>query len=247
PPADPRPRGAVRGRPAPGGRPPPRTGDPLAGARPHPRGGRPLARGGRPLPPLVSAARLLRAHLAGEVDDSTRRRAEYSSDASNYRVGPEVVAFPRTVEDVLAAVEICRQTGTPLTTRGAGTSVAGNAIGPGVVLDLSRHLHRVVRVDPERRTAVVEPGAVLDDLQRAAAPFGLRFGPDPSTHARCTVGGMIGNNACGARALRYGRTADNVVALDVVDGTGRRFTAGPGLAGVPGLAGLVQREEAVIR
>ncbi len=195
----------------------------------------------------MSAARLLRAHLAGEVDDSTRRRAEYSSDASNYRVVPEVVAFPRTVEDVLAAVEICRQTGTPLTTRGAGTSVAGNAIGPGVVLDLSRHLHRVVRVDPERRTAVVEPGAVLDDLQRAAAPFGLRFGPDPSTHARCTVGGMIGNNACGARALRYGRTADNVVALDVVDGTGRRFTAGPGLAGVPGLAGLVQREEAVIR
>ena len=95
----------------------------------------------------------------------------------------------------------------------------------GVVLDTSRHLNRVLSVDPEQRTAVVEPGTVLDAITTAAAPHGLRFGPDPSTHSRCTIGGAIGNNACGSRALRYGRTADNVVALDVVTGSGLRFTA----------------------
>ena len=93
------------------------------------------------------------------------------------------------------------------------------------MLDTSRHLNRVLSVDPEQRTAVVEPGAVLDSITRAAAPHGLRFGPDPSTHSRATIGGAIGNNACGSRALRYGRTADNVVALDVVTGSGLRFTA----------------------
>src|SRR5690606_38061872 len=124
---------------------------------------------------------------------------------------------PRDVDDVLAVLDACRATRTPLTVRGAGTSIAGNAVGPGVVIDLSRHLGRVVSVDADRRTAVVEPGAILDDLQAAAAPHGLRFGPDPSTHARCTIGGMIGNNACGAHALRWGRTADNVEALDIID------------------------------
>jgi FAD/FMN-containing dehydrogenase len=196
--------------------------------------------------------RRLRAALGGGVDDSTRRRAEYSSDSSNYRVVPTVVAFPRTVDDILAAAEVGRETGTPVTMRGGGTSVAGNAVGTGIVLDTSRHLNRVLSIAPDARTAVVQPGAVLDTLQVAARPHGLRFGPDPSTHARCTLGGMIGNNACGPHAVAYGRTADNVVELDVVDGTGRRFTAGTtatgqGPASVPGLDRLVQQRLSVIR
>ena len=99
---------------------------------------------------------------------------------------------------------------------GAGTSIAGNAVGAGVVLDFSPHLNHVLAVDPEARTAVVEPGAVLDSITAAAAPYGLRFGPDPSTHSRATIGGAIANNACGSRALKYGRTADNVVELEVL-------------------------------
>ena len=110
--------------------------------------------------------------------------------------------------------------------RGAGTSIAGNAVGPGVVVDTSRYLDRVLRIDPEARTATVEPGLVQAALQTAARPHGLRFGPDPSTHNRCTVGGMIGNNACGSRALAYGRTADNVTHLDVVTGSGTRLYLG---------------------
>jgi FAD/FMN-containing dehydrogenase/Fe-S oxidoreductase len=166
---------------------------------------------------LVAALR--RAGVA-EVDDSARRRAEYSSDASLYRVPPTAVAFPRSVDEAVAALETCRALGVPITSRGAGTSIAGNAVGTGLVVDFSRHLGAVNSIDPARRTAVVEPGAVLDTLQRAAARHGLRFGPDPSTHSRCTLGGMIGNNACGSRALGYGRTADNVIDLEMVTGTG---------------------------
>src|SRR5215472_15454959 len=162
---------------------------------------------------------LRRAGVA-EVDITTRRRAEYSSDASNYRVVPTAVAFPRHADEVAAALAVCRAHGVPVTARGAGTSIAGNAVGEGLVLDFSRHLNRVLSVDPEASTATVEPGAVLDAITAAAAPHGLRFGPDPSTHARATVGGSLGNNACGSRALAYGRTADNVVAMDVLSGDG---------------------------
>lgn len=169
----------------------------------------------------------LRRAGVGEVDVSTRRRAEYSSDASNYRVVPAAVAFPRHVDEVAAALSVCRSLGVPLTARGAGTSIAGNAIGAGLVLDFSRHLNRVVSVDASARTAVVEPGAILDDITAAAARHGLRFGPDPSTHARATIGGSLGNNACGSRALAYGRTADNVVALDVLAGDGSRVDGIP--------------------
>ena len=177
---------------------------------------------------------------AAVVDVSQRRRAEYSSDASNYRVVPEAVVFPRSVDDVLATASVCRELATPLTVRGGGTSIAGNAVGPGVVLDLSRHLNQVTGVDPDARTAVVQPGVILDELQRAAKPHGLRFGPDPSTHSRCTIGGMIGNNSCGAHAMAYGTTAANVVALDAVDGTGRRLRIEPGRpAAIPGLDGFV--------
>ncbi|GEL95268.1 lactate dehydrogenase [Cellulomonas composti] len=192
----------------------------------------------------------LRSAVRGAVDDSTRRRAEYSTDASNYRVVPQVVVFPLDVDDVQAALAVTRAAGVPLTARGGGTSVAGNAIGPGVVLDFSRHVNRVLEIDPEARTARIEPGLVMGALQKAAAPHGLRFGPDPSTWARATLGGMIGNNACGPRAVAYGRTADNVLALDVVDGTGRRFTAGAGagaLDAVPGLDALVRGNLELLR
>jgi FAD/FMN-containing dehydrogenase/Fe-S oxidoreductase len=182
--------------------------------------------------PRELAAALRRAGVA-EADDTTRRRAEYSSDASNYRVVPAVVAFPRHVDEVLAAVGVAGRLGVPVTCRGGGTSIAGNAVGMGLVLDFSRHLHSVLDVDPAARTARVQPGAVLDSITAAAAPHGLRWGPDPSTHARATIGGSIGNNACGARALAYGKTADNVIELDIVTADGSRLTAAAGNASAP--------------
>ncbi len=162
----------------------------------------------------------LRKRGVSDVDDSVLTRALYSSDASLYRVVPRVVVRPRAADELDAILDVAHTTGVPVTMRGAGTSIAGNAVGPGIVVDTLKHLNRVVSVDAEARTAVVEPGVVHADLQRAAAPYGLRFGPDPSTHTRCTIGGMIGNNACGSRALGYGRTSDNVVGLDVAWGPG---------------------------
>ena len=186
------------------------------------------ARADRPAATAVpprDLATALRAAGVTDVDDSARRRAEYSSDASNYRVVPSVVVFPRHVDEAAAALDVARQAGVPVTSRGAGTSIAGNAVGSGVVLDFSKHLNRVLAVDPASRTAVAEPGAILDDITAAAAPHGLRFGPDPSTHSRASIGGSVGNNACGSRALRYGRAADNVVSLDVLTAAGERLSA----------------------
>jgi FAD/FMN-containing dehydrogenase/Fe-S oxidoreductase len=177
----------------------------------------------------VTAA--LRRAGIGDVDDSGLARALYSSDGSLYRVLPRAVVRPRDADEVVAALAVCRELGVPLTMRGAGTSIAGNAVGTGVVVDTSRHLNRVHGIDPEAGTAVVDPGVVQAALQVAARPHGLRFGPDPSTANRCTVGGMIGNNACGSRALGYGRTSDNVVGLDVVTGSGERLQLGPGASG----------------
>ncbi len=196
-------------------------------------------------------AEALRRNGLTDVDDSRLARAMYSSDASLYRVVPAVVVRPRDVDEVLAAVAVARESGTPLTMRGAGTSIAGNAGGEGIVVDVSRHLNRVRSVDPEARTAVVDPGTVHARLQQAALGHGLRFGPDPSTHTRCTVGGMIGNNACGSRALGYGRTVDNVAALDVVTGSGERLLLGPDTpAGSPlldRLAGVVDADLGTVR
>ena len=155
-----------------------------------------------------------------DVDGSPLARALYASDASLYRIPPLVVARPRHRDEVEAVLAVCREQGMPLTARGAGTSIAGNAIGPGLVLDLQRHLGRVLSVDPEATTAVVQPGTVHARVQEAARPHGLRLGPDPSTHTRCTVGGMLGNNACGARALGYGRTDANVLALEALTASG---------------------------
>ncbi|MCF6735696.1 FAD-binding and (Fe-S)-binding domain-containing protein [Blastococcus sp. KM273129] len=183
---------------------------------------------------LAVVAELRRAGI-GDVDDSGLARALYSSDASLYRVLPRAVVRPRHPDEIVAALDVCRSLGVPLTARGAGTSIAGNAVGTGVVLDTSRHLNRVHGIDAEARTATVDPGVVQAALQTAARPHGLRFGPDPSTHNRCTIGGMIGNNACGSRALGYGRTSDNVVGLDVVTGTGTRLRLGPGTEPAPGV------------
>ncbi|MET0425768.1 MAG: FAD-binding and (Fe-S)-binding domain-containing protein [Actinoplanes sp.] len=150
----------------------------------------------------------------------------YSSDASLYRIPPLAVVRPRHVDEVAAALSVARATGVPLTSRGAGTSVAGNAVGRGIVLDFSRHLNRVLAIDPDARTAVVEPGTVHAVLQKAVMPHGVRFGPDPSTHPRCTIGGMIGNNACGSRSLAYGRTSDNVAGLELLTAAGEQLTTG---------------------
>ncbi|MGW4364812.1 FAD-binding and (Fe-S)-binding domain-containing protein [Nocardia takedensis] len=191
--------------------------------------------------------RALRDRVDGEVDASARRRAEYSSDASNYRVPPAAVVFPRADQDVAATLSFARENGLSVTARGAGTSVAGNAIGPGVVLDFSRYMNRVRAVDPERRVARVQPGVVLSSLQGVLRPHGLRFGPDPSTQDRCTMGGMIGNNACGPHAVAWGRTSDNTVALRVLDGRGESRTLADDLTVVPGLAEFTAANLAVLR
>lgn len=195
----------------------------------------------------------LRAAGVSGVDDSALARSLYSSDASLYRVPPRVVVTPREADELPAVLAVCRDAGVPLTMRGAGTSIAGNAVGPGVVADVSRHLNRVLEIDPEAGTALVEPGIVQERLHQRAAGHGLRFGPDPSTRTRATLGGMIGNNACGSRALGYGRTSDNVLGLDVVTGSGERLRVGD----VPGaqtggvllerLRGLVGENLALVR
>nr|WP_231644868.1 FAD-binding and (Fe-S)-binding domain-containing protein [Sciscionella sp. SE31] len=175
-----------------------------------------------------------------EFDMSSLARAEYSADASLYRVPPAAIVRPRDLDEVAAVVKVAEETKTPITPRGAGTSIAGNAVGKGIILDFTKHFARVLDIDPRAGTATVQPGVVLDSLQAAAAPHGLRFGPDPSTHNRCTIGGMLGNNACGSRALGYGRTADNVVSIELLSGTGRSITAMRGMdpAGSPTLAAL---------
>jgi FAD/FMN-containing dehydrogenase/Fe-S oxidoreductase len=160
-----------------------------------------------------------------DVDDSELARSLYASDASIYRVPPRLVVRPKHVDEIPAVLEVVRESGTPLTLRGAGTSIAGNAVGPGIVMDTSRHLNRVLDLDVDARTATVQPGTVHATLQQAAVAHRLRFGPDPSTHTRCTIGGMVGNNACGSRALGYGRTADNVVALDALTVGGERVAS----------------------
>ena len=186
-----------------------------------------------------------------DVDSSTGTRARYSSDAGLTRIPPLAVAFPRTPEQALAAFDLARAHGVPLTARGGGTSCASNAIGPGLVLDFSRHMNRVLSIDPEARTATVEPGCVGSTLQAAAAKYGLRYGPDPSSQNRATIAGMVANNACGPHATAWGRTSDNIVSLDCVDGRGRRFTATTAhdatLSDVPGLASLIDSHLAPIR
>lgn len=145
----------------------------------------------------------------------------YVSDASIYRLAPQAVFEPRGVDDIRAALEIAREEDWVVTVRGGGTSVAGNAIGEGLVIDTSRYFNRILEIDVQARTARVEPGVICSDLQESAGEYGLTFAPDPSTRSRCTIGGMIGNNACGAHSLKWGTTADNVVELTVMLPDGR--------------------------
>ncbi|MDX2696544.1 FAD-binding and (Fe-S)-binding domain-containing protein [Streptomyces ipomoeae] len=197
-------------------------------------------------------ARALRAALEaavrGEVAFDTTARALMTMDASNYRRVPLGVVAPRDADDVAAVLSVCGEQGVPVVARGGGTSIAGQATGTGVVLDFTRHMNRLMSLDPEARTAVVQPGLVLDRLQEAAAPHGLRFGPAPSTHSRCTLGGMIGNNSCGSHSVAWGTTADSVRELSVLSGRGERLRPGQGWAGAPdGLRPLVARELARLR
>ncbi len=170
----------------------------------------PAARGDEEL------ARALHRAVGGEVAFDDYTRTLFSRDASMYAIRPRGVVFPRNAEDVSAAVAVAREFEVPVLSRGGGTSLAGQTVGPGLVLDLSRHMHRVLEIDPSSGQALVEAGTVQDDLNRAAAPHGLMFGPDTSTSNRATIGGMIGNNSAGSGSVRYGMTIDHVRAIEAV-------------------------------
>ena len=172
----------------------------------------------------MSAAGLehaLKHAVRGEVRFDSGSRALYATDASNYRQVPIGLVVPRDAEDVASALAVCRRFGAPVLPRGAGTSLAGQCCNVAVVFDFSKYMNRILDVDADRRTATVEPGVVLDTLRNRAEQHGLTFGPDPSTHSRCTLGGMIGNNSCGTHSLLAGKTVDNIEALRVLlyDGT----------------------------
>jgi FAD/FMN-containing dehydrogenase/Fe-S oxidoreductase len=188
-------------------------------------------------PPDLDAHRLdalradLTAAIGGEVRLDAAHRAMYSADASNYRRVPLGVVAPRDAADVEAALAVCRAHDVPVLPVGARTSIAGQAVNVAVVLDFTQHMNRIVAIDPEARTARVQPGVICDAVRDAGRPHGLTFGPDPSTHNRCTLGGMIGNNACGSHSVAWGKTVDNVVGLDVVTYRGERLALGPATGG----------------
>ncbi len=174
----------------------------------------------------LSLAADLRRRIHGEVRFDDGSRALYSTDASNYRQVPIGVVVPTSVEDVIETVATCRQHGAPFLSRGGGTSLAGQCTNVAVVTDFSKYMHHVLEIDPVRRLARVQPGTVLDDLREQAERHGLTFGPDPATHNRCTLGGMIGNNSCGVHSVMAGKTVDNVVELDVLTYDGLRLRVG---------------------
>ncbi|RLZ03627.1 FAD-binding oxidoreductase [Kocuria tytonicola] len=176
-----------------------------------------------------------------ELRDDLTTRAAYVSDASIYRRLPAAVAEPRSVAEIRELLATARENGWPVTSRGAGTSVAGNAIGEGLVIDTSRHFHRILEIDPQARTARIEPGVVCDQLRDAAAEFGLTYGPDPSTHSRCTVGGMVANNACGSHSVAWGTSAENLVSVTVMLGDGRLVTLEAGATSEPALTSQLER------
>jgi FAD/FMN-containing dehydrogenase/Fe-S oxidoreductase len=195
----------------------------------------------RRVPDLAGLHAALSGSVAGEVRFDRLSRALYSTDASVYQIVPAGVVLPRTEADVVATVRACANFRVPLTARGGGTSQAGQSIGPGLSLDVSKHLNRVVEVDAAARLARVQPGCVLDDLNAALRPLGLQFAPDISTANRATIGGMIANNASGARSVLYGKTIDHVLELRVVLADGSIIRCGP-LDG-PGLGVKCARED----
>src|SRR5512138_1633587 len=166
-------------------------------------------------------AKDLGRRVAGEVRFDRGSRALYATDGSNYRQVPIGVVVPRSIEEVPEIVAVCRHHGAPVLARGCGTSLAGQCCNVAVVIDFTKYCHHIVSLDPAARSAWVEPGLVLDDLRDAAERHHLTFGPDPSTHTHCTLGGMIGNNSCGVHSVMAGRTSENVEELEVLlyDGT----------------------------
>jgi len=168
----------------------------------------------------------LSAAVRGEVRFDSGSRALYATDASNYRATPIGVVIPRDATDVEATVAACRSLGAPILSRGAGTSLAGQCCNVAVVLDFSKYMRRILSLDPKTKTALVEPGIVLDRVREAAEVHHLTFAPDPATHSRCTIGGMIGNNSCGTHSVMGGLTANNVRSLDVLLYDGTRMTVG---------------------
>ncbi len=171
-------------------------------------------------------AEALRETIHGEVRFDRGTRALYATDGSNYRQVPIGVVLPRNTDDVQATVALCRQFGAPLLCRGGGTSLAGQCCNVAVILDFSRYMSRILEIDPDRRIARVEPGVVLDRLRAAAEKHHLTFGPDPATHGRCTLGGMIGNNSCGVHSVMAGKTDDNIEALEILTYDGLRMKVG---------------------
>ena len=174
----------------------------------------------------LALERELQARVDGEVRFDAGSRATYSTDASNFRQVPIGVVVPRTVDAAVEAIGVCRERDAPVLSRGGGTSLAGQCTNAAVVLDWSKYCHRVVSVDPQARTCIVEPGIVLDALNQQLAVHGLRYGPEPATHPNCTLGGMIGNNSCGATAQRTGKVVDNIARLEVLLYDGTRFWCG---------------------
>jgi FAD/FMN-containing dehydrogenase/Fe-S oxidoreductase len=182
----------------------------------------------------------LRASIEGEVRFDTGSRALYATDASNYRMPPIGVVVPRHVDELVEIHRVCREHGAPIVLRGGGTSLAGQGCNTAVLIDFSKYLHHILEIDPDRRIARVQPGCILDHLRDAATEkYGLTFGPDPSTHAYCTLGGMLGNNSCGRHSVQsefHGpgpRVADNLVELEVLTYRGERLRIGRGGEGVP--------------
>jgi len=157
--------------------------------------------------PLAAA---LRKNIAGEVRFDAGSRALYATDGSNYRQVPIGVVVPKDVDDVLATIATCREFGAPVLSRGGGTSLAGQTCNVAVVMDWSKYVNQILELNVEEKFARIRPGLVLDHLRAAAKPHHLTFGPDPSTHAWCTLGGMIGNNSCGTHSQMAGKTVDNV-------------------------------------
>ena len=181
----------------------------------------------QPAPDLRALVAALSAQVQGEVRFDAGSRAVYSADASNYRQVPIGVVLPRSAEDIEAVLRVCREHGVPVLPRGGGTSQNGQCVNVAVVLDCSRHMNKVLSVDAASRTALVQPGTVCDALKAEAEKQGLTFGPDPATHSRCTLGGMIGNNSCGAHSVMAGKTVENIEALEVLTYDGARFWVGP--------------------
>ena len=170
-------------------------------------------------PVAGDVARLLEelpGSIAGEVRADRLTRALYATDASIYEIVPDGVVFPKNADDVAAAVRACKKYNVPITARGAGTGLAGGAVNRGVQLDCSRYMNHILEIDPRARTARVEPGVVLDELNEAVKPHGLHFAPDVATSSRATIGGMIANNSCGAHSIIHGRTVDHLAAVEVV-------------------------------